>query len=202
MKPEQSYLAIIENNSDRTAYNCGIGLNWHEDYGYNYLDTVCEDIYNNKTPSRMAWVGSLAYQLDPEVIDESTGEILYESFISTLHYDCWRRHYGFKETKRTDFTLDNKYIINHSKRIFIDFNHYYSQNNIHGHLADYGDFDHCIHPLPILTNIGFGLGEHETCTDKNYIDAMGSWAWDEISIENNVPNGYTEITYLFKGIKD
>ena len=58
----------------------------------------------------------------------------------------------------------------------------------------------CLHPLPIMTCIGNGLGggDYSSPTDDSTEEYVGYWAWDEISIEDQPPANYTEIEPVFK----
>lgn len=57
-----------------------------------------------------------------------------------------------------------------------------------------------MHPLPILTCIGNGLGgdDYHSPTDDSTDEYIGAWAWDEISIEDKPIEGFTEISPIFK----
>ena len=54
----------------------------------------------------------------------------------------------------------------------------------------------CIHPLPLLTAIGNGLGGGGYREDDAW--QVGMWANDVISIEENIPGEYEEESYIFK----
>ena len=62
----------------------------------------------------------------------------------------------------------------------------------------YGDW--CIHPLPLLTCIGNGLGggDYTDTTDDSTEDYVGYWAWNKISIADTAPDDYTELSPIFK----
>ena len=62
------------------------------------------------------------------------------------------------------------------------------------------DGDWCIHPLPLLTCIGNGLGggDYTNPTLASTDHLLGTWAWDEITITDEPINDYEEIYPLFK----
>lgn len=53
-----------------------------------------------------------------------------------------------------------------------------------------------IHPLPLLTAIGNGLGGGDYYGINT--DDVGTWAWNEISVEDEPPVEYTEVKYTFR----
>lgn len=76
-----------------------------------------------------------------------------------------------------DFTLDNKYILNYSKKVYLDCNKYKEASK---------DADGwVIHPLPLLTALGNGLGGGDYCGTNQ--DVVGSWAGDELEIIKEKP---------------
>jgi hypothetical protein len=78
--------------------------------------------------------------------------------------------------------LASRYIINHTKKEFVD------KTNIPDNDGWY------IHPLPLLTCEGNGRGGGDyRCDDKNNI--IGSWARDLISVNSQVPEDYKELFF-------
>lgn len=70
------------------------------------------------------------------------------------------------------------YIINHTKKLYVNKNKY-----------------QLYHPLPLLVAEGNGRGggDYYEDKDKHYI---GMWARDVISVEKDVPDNFTEITFF------
>ena len=66
-----------------------------------------------------------------------------------------------------------RFIVNHTKKQYVE---------------KKGD----IHPLPILTAEGNGRGGGDYYGDSTHV---GTWARDVISVENEVPTGYTELVF-------
>jgi hypothetical protein len=85
-----------------------------------------------------------------------------------------------------------RYVLNHTKKLYIDKE--YSNKNI-----EYGDYDidtYKIHPLPLLVLDKYtrrGGGDYF----GNNQQLCGTWARDVISIENNIPEGFTELVCDF-----
>lgn len=87
------------------------------------------------------------------------------------------------------FTLDNKLIINLTRKEILDCDTYFKRSK----MSD----GWCINPLPLLTSTGgdSGGGDYHS----NYIDAeqVGRWAYDEIIIKDNTPKNLAD--FLNKG---
>ena len=90
----------------------------------------------------------------------------------------------------TDFTLDNKFLLNHDTKEFIDLNSY-KENAM--------DKD-CwiIHPLPLLTAIGNDRGGGDFHEDNVGYESVGIWAWQLISISDDIPKNFKPVTIIFK----
>lgn len=76
-------------------------------------------------------------------------------------------------------TKDYPYIINHSKKLFVD-----KQKH------------HSIHPLPLLTAEGNGRGGGDYRGTK--IELIGTWARDVLSVEKEKPDNYEELVCNFQ----
>ncbi len=107
--------------------------------------------------SRLVWAGDYA---DPE----PSGKNLYHTAVEDNEEKMWQ----------TFESADYRYIVNHTKRLYID------KEKIQGH----------IHPLPLLTSEGNGAGGGDY-RGRNDIQC-GQWARDVISVNNEAPEGFTE----------
>ena len=76
-----------------------------------------------------------------------------------------------------DFTLDNKYLINWDKKVYLDCNKYKE-------LCKDED-DWIIHPLPLLTALGNGLGGGDYIGINQ--DTVGNWAGNQLEIVDKKP---------------
>lgn len=77
-----------------------------------------------------------------------------------------------------------RYICNHTKKIFIDKN-----------CIEKDRYGYKIHPLPLLTCEGNGLGGGDFRGDDARV---GTWHRDRISIEVSPPEGFTEVDGNFQ----
>ena len=176
---EQYYTPMIEDkNGKRTKYSIQIGgptkcnspeLMGHSWWENPFVNALCTMLY--KTPYKVAWVGNCAekFELYKEVMDDSKETRVVEN-----------------QTK-----LDGKYLVNHTKQEYINCDSYKSK------AIDSDSW--CIHPLPLLTCIGNGMGDGDYFS-KTGADCVGSWCWNIISVEDTIPDGYKELNCFFKEI--
>ncbi len=135
--------------------------------------------------SRVVWAGDYADE-EPgvKIIDEGKE---YDANIYSLCND------GNKINPKVTSTEDYPYIVNHTKKVFVDKT---KVPNVDGWR---------IHPLPLLTCEGNsrGGGDYRT-RNEDEVALVGSWARDVISIEKENPivthgtMDYKEIEFLLK----
>jgi hypothetical protein len=130
------------------------------------MNAVSNMLYHN--PHKVAWVGDYS-DSKCEVYDKVWGE-----GVNTIGLNS------------VDFSLDGKFIVNHTKRSYLDCDAYKQRNNNEGWV---------IHPLSLLTVIGNGLGGGDY--RGVYKDNIGDWYLDVLSIEDEVPEGYSDSDYDF-----
>ena len=179
----QYYTAVVENEvvGKVARFTYGMKLMEHSWWGNTHMGAISKLIY--KTKSKVCWVGDYASE--------------DEDWESEEQKDAWYgvawRYDDSHEPKETPenaeyITLDNSFLVNHTQKIYIDCNKYFKENCRKGW---------CIHPLSLLTAKGNGRGGgdyHEQFPD---FDSVGSWALEEISIEDEIPSGYEEVMYNF-----
>ncbi len=197
----QYYRAIVKKQNGRfDVYNRNVVRNGKSEYTFakltehswwynDFVNAVCLDLYCRKERNRIAWIGDYATEfLRCKEIKTFNG--LDSTKIRMLAKRCW--NCDGKDVDENDFTLDGLYLINHTKKEYINCTAYYQRSE----MTD----KWCLHPLPILTCIGNGLGGGDYCspTIDSTEEYIGYWAWDEVSIENQPPIDYTEIEPVFK----
>tara|TARA_R100000808_G_C2126645_1_gene136766 strand:- start:857 stop:1366 length:510 start_codon:yes stop_codon:yes gene_type:complete len=77
-----------------------------------------------------------------------------------------------------------RYIINHTDKEYVDKD-----------IVPEDEEGWKVHPLPLLTCEGNGRGGGDYRKDNNWI---GAWARHRISVENSIPEGYTELIPYFE----
>jgi hypothetical protein len=155
--------------ADGTKVECGNGLKLMEhSYIGNEFVSAFESLIKNN-PQRVIWGGDYA--------DHCKG-------LKSNTYDRCTDNNKVLPTDRPN-TRETRYVVNHSKREFVD----------KFKVKEIKDWKGAkIHPLPLLTSNGNGMGGGDFRGENKYI---GTWARDIISVESRKPKGYTEIVPNF-----
>ena len=174
----QYYRPVIKENDKIMVYNRRINGEYtmaklmEHSYLSSYLMmTIADKMYKNKI--QLLWCGD--YAENDEI--EKTGLTIS---------DIWDDDGNCLSLK--EFNYQDKYFCNHTKKEYVDFNKYIEKANNDGWI---------ISPISLLTAIGNGRGGGDY--HDNYINAdkVGSWFWDEISIEDEKPIDYIENEVYF-----
>jgi len=137
-------------------------------------------------PTKIIWCGDYA-----EDVEEKTQGLLS---LGDIHWDeNVTVPKGIKETivaTNRKFNYNGRFLVNHSIREYLDFNDYFATCGGKGEGGD------TYNPIPLLTAVGNGLGggDYYGVDRERYV---GAWAWDSISIEDELPRGYCRITPRF-----
>lgn len=117
----------------------------------------------HKNPQCVVWAGDYA--------DECKG----------MKTNCYSRCDDNKKVTPQQLSiLDSLYVINHTKKQFVDKSKVPNNDGWR------------IHPLPLLTCEGNGRGGGDFRKESPLV---GCWARDIISVDNEVPQGYKELTF-------
>ena len=77
-----------------------------------------------------------------------------------------------------------RYIVNHSQKVFVNKSKVPTRDGF------------ALHPLPLLTCEGNGRGGGDYRGSRRLQEPLvGSWARNSISVEEEAPQGYTEILF-------
>ena len=160
----QYYTPVIIKDKEIKTYRCydfdnGAKLMEHSYIGNTFAESVVRELYHNK--SRIAWVGDYAD-------DSDTKPNGCDPFI--------------KAENKSEAYLKVPQKINHwENSMFICYvNHTKKEWFIPCECVTPTEWGNFIHPLPLLTAIGNGMGGgdyHGTCMER-----VGSWACDEIEL--------------------
>ena len=180
----QYYRPILTNiNGYERVYNRDVDGEYtmakltEHSWWYNpFVSTICSKLFKN--PMKVVWVGDYA-----DDADVTNGIETYE--LARLQKKAWKNKGN--GVKKKELFLDNLFLVNHTKRVYIDCNKYKEEC-----MND----NWCIHPLPLLTAIGNGLGGGDYREDDAW--QVGQWANDIISIEETVPDDYIIDHYVFR----
>lgn len=145
-----------------------------------FVNSFSSKLFKHK--KRVIWCGDYATEFGDFNLDSSV-------YIPN-YYEIWGETVKLYAVKSSDFTLDNKFLLNHNTKQFIDLNEY-KANSI-------DSSGWCIHPLPLLTAVGNGLGFGDFHENGIGFEHVGIWAWHLLSISNSVPRNFKKFNLTFK----
>ena len=157
-------------------HNNGAKLMEHSYVGNWYVKEYENSLANEYYNSHFVWVGDYAQpKFDTDVYS-----------MADMWYD---NEYEKKKCVVTDYDIlarkTYEYIINFTKKEFI-------------RIPKEKRGEWIIHPLPLLCADGNGKGGGDYIgTNMKYV---GSWAYNQIGVGNEVPDGFTELTITFEEI--
>lgn len=156
--------------------SCGIKLMEHSWLSNKGIGIIMREIMDNG-PYKIIWCGDYA-DSDDEFQKIEGHEGIYKA--------TWGDDRANKLEKEPFVT--NCYLVNESKKCYVNMAAYIE--------AQPEGYEGGIHPLPLLTAAGNGAG----CGDYygDCLDKVGSWMYDEISVTENEPVGYRDITEEIK----
>lgn len=152
-------------------------------------------------PLRLAWVGDYAEQDDFENDFKSKRKIADNVAVPNLEM-VWGEN-----AKEEEFTheykiengekvlvnpvlLDEYYLVNHDQKLYLNCKEFHQKAS---ELANW-----IIHPLSILTAVGNGRGGGDYYPNNEKEEALvGSWAWNLLSLEGEIPKGYKKADIMF-----
>ncbi len=166
----QYYKPVILKDNKKTVeawvcshdYGSGLKLMEHSYLANKFVNSFESLILNN--PKRVVWAGDYA--------DECKGRK------SNLYNRSLDKNNVLPTTQVNK--NESRYIINHSKKTFVDKNKVPKKDGWQ------------VHPLPILTCEGNGRGGGDFRGDSNL---LGTWSRDVISVESKKPKGFEETVF-------
>lgn len=149
-------------------YNVGLKLMEHSYIGNPLLNVVEKLLSPNNEwhKTQLVWAGDYADTEEERNGEGNAKENLYSIFVD------------MKITPPTEEKEGHRFIVNHSKKVFVDKE---KVNEVDGWR---------IHPLPLFTCEGNGRGGGDF---RGNDERIGSWARDVISVENDAPQDYEEV---------
>ena len=188
-------------------YDNGLKLMEHSYIGNAFVNAVQSQILDN--PMQVAWIGD--YSRDR--FHDPYESILPRKKFLRIWNRCWKdghededQHFKIKPDPIGGFDMehiDGWYLVNHSKKTFIDLAAYAARNKWHEEgewRKEHYSYDMCIHPLPLLTACGNGRGGGDYYANNPDFDEVGSWAFDVIELTRSKPEGYEPVMYHFKEV--
>ena len=151
-------------------FNESAKLNEFSYFDNNFLGYFMSNIYQK--PKRVVFAGDYANE-------EENGKTLYKMAIG-IEDKFTKNKYCIMNFPCV-YSSDSGYLVNHSKKLFIDLNCYQCHNSFH--------------PLPILTSEGNGEGLGDYYGENE--ELAGTWARDLISLEESKPTDFEETLPIF-----
>ena len=153
------------------SHDYGNGLKLME-HSYLTNDFVAQvEAHMKGTPQRLVWAGDYAENCT--------------SRKSNVYSRCNDNNKGSHESIFP--WSETRYILNHTKKLFVDKN-----KAPHGK-GEWSDYQ--VHPLPLLTCEGNGLGGGDYRLEN---PNTGTWSRDLISVDSKVPDGFKELVPNFE----
>jgi len=166
---------------------CMAKLMEHSYFGVYIVDSVAKQLED--TDTRLAWVGDYANEIEKQDDGTEVGEVEKATNFDISHKDVWADNPKNPMVfNRVEFDYGGKYLVNHDKKVYISFDNYLKDKN--------PKEDWVINPIPLLTVIGNGRGGGDY--EGTNMEYVGSWIWDLLSIEKEIPEGYEELPLTFK----
>lgn len=164
-------------------YN-GLKLMEHSYWKNPFCVALAEKLVNN--PMKVCWCGDYAEEEECKALGFEYADV-----------------YGgdIKETtiNKSEFKMEYvKYLVNKTKGEYVDLKKYYEKSVFTVNYRD-DTFDMCIFPISLLTALGNdrGGGDYHEGAGTDF-EKVGRWAFDEIYLTNDRPEGYEELDVIFK----
>lgn len=154
----------------------------HSWWGNSYVTAIAKKLY--KKSGRLAWYGDYTDDvMDKITSSDGTTAPINPLIWAQAHNDIYMQPY----LKATNFNLQDKYLINLTKKEYVDLTAYYNDN-----IED----EWCIHPLPLLTATSNGRSGGDYYGINQHL--VGRWMYDRIIIRDKAPNKqYKQLSLFF-----
>lgn len=146
------------------------------------VNSFAAQLYNRKC--RVLWVGDYASKPDDFKFDGCSAEHI------PSYQDVWGENVRAIGLGSTKFKLDNKFLLNHDTKQFVNLNEYKA--------ASIDKEGWVIHPLPLLTAVGNDRGMGDFHKGGVGYEHVGTWAWHLISVSDKAPKRFEELKFAFK----
>lgn len=154
---------------------------WMESFDYGSGSKMTEHSYLNNE-----FVNALEFQLSPQGPFWKSRLVWAGDYDDAKLYERAVQEGNKKISPPRNSAKELRYIVNHTKAAFVD----------KAKLSPGGPHGLVFHPLPLLTAQGNGQGGGDY--RGNDAQLVGSWAYDTISVEREMPQGYQELVCDFR----
>lgn len=197
----QYYLPYVKTGNQITVFDNKVDGQWtglklmeHSYWRNDFVGNVIKHLYYNR--SRVCWVGD--YYDEDDYYQQNCDDA---ELIAQIGGRVWNEGAKLEECHKADaMFLDNKILVNHTKKIFIRGNDYYERNKVF-ETWNGETYDYAINPLPLLTCTASHSGGSYYGVNR---EECGSWFFDRLEviddnkeeIDNLLEQGYIEDTTL------
>lgn len=195
-------LMISEDGTEMMAnphhFDNGVKLMEHSWIGNDFVNAVLHELEDK--PTRIAWIGDYSDSAVEEKCTLGGGYITgYDAFLR-MFQTVWSDECSIQSIPpdTPQFKLDIEhadcFIVNRTKKCYIDMEKYVKEN-----VGDvpYDNRSWCVHPLPLLTALGNGMGGGDY-RGTACINDVGSWAFDEIYVTYLRPGNFEAVEFCFE----
>ena len=167
--------AILNNNREKTRimkwayswdYDCGLKLMEHSYIGNPLVNVIENELKEN--PQVLVWAGDYA----PDCKNRKSNIYMRCQDLVKIKPDSTSEKFDHKTYR---------YVVNHDKKLFVD----------KTKVKKIPNWGARINPLPLLTSEGNGSGGGDYWGSNEML--VGSWARNLVSIEKEIPEGYSEL---------
>ena len=179
-------------------YDNGAKLMEHSYIGNNFVNAVLSMIFRNHM--KVAWIGDYS---DTPIEDAYSRKIDEEKF-QIIYSSVWGDGSDFKRIRpkvahKLTCRMKNRYLVNHTQKLYIDFGRYTLENCWKESYKWQGknrNSTWCINPLPLLTACGNDRGGGDFHSGNTGYDLVGTWAFDLIEYTDKKPDYEEQIVHF------
>lgn len=186
----QYYMAVLGNEfgTDCKVFNRSVDGEYtfaklleHSWWENSFVNSFSKRLYNEL--GRVIWCGDYAGESD-----DFDFPICSASYVP-CYREVWGDNVKTLGSTSTDFTLDDKFLINYDTKEYVNLNEYKEKSK--------GRDSWVIHPLPLLTAVGNGRGGGDFHEGNIGFENVGIWAWHLLTISDAPEKDFTKLDLVF-----
>ena len=177
-------------------YDNGLKLMEHSYIENNFVNIVLNELVNN--PARVIWFGDYSGPKDIPGLNKHQFKALYQKVWESDPYSASDRIFIHAKDALEEFDFDDEsYLVNHSKKVFIDLKKYKLEAPEASLFAERTE-GWKINPLPLLTASSNGRGRGDYFPESGFENNVGAWVNDLLEVKWDKPENYEEVQYFFR----
>lgn len=165
----------LDSGKKNYEYYNGLKLMEHSWWNNLFVKRLAASLVDK--PAKVAWVGDYAEDKECEALGFSYSDVCGDNA-------------KYEYPGPVDWSMDNvSYLVNNTKKEYVDLKDYKERSNDGGWI---------INPIPLLTAVGNGRGGGDYHKGGTCYDLVGTWAFNEIYLTNDKPEGYELLDLYFQ----